>query len=60
MAITTANGEIDADDEIELFVDCLKMNLRRLVLPDTPNAISVGRRVKDLDATGILSTLSPT
>ena len=47
MALTTANGEIDADDEILLFVDCLKMNLRMLVLPDTPNVISVGRRVME-------------
>ncbi len=45
MTLLTANGELDATDEIELFVNCIKQNLRMLALPDTPNVISVGRRV---------------
>ena len=45
LALTTANGDIDATDEITLFVNCIKMMIQLHVLPNTPNVLSVGRRV---------------
>jgi hypothetical protein len=43
ITLATANGDLDAKDEIELHVKCIDANIRPLVLEHTPDVQSVGR-----------------
>ena len=44
ITLTTANGELDASDEIGLFIDCIDSHATPLVLDNTPAVLSIGKR----------------
>jgi hypothetical protein len=47
ITLMTANGELDASDEIEVYIKCVDTHVRLLVLDDSPNVLSTGKLCVD-------------